>query len=372
DAVGKPTNVEVVATGTESATLSWDAPRPAEFSHYGVSLNPIEDGAIQFRGDVVIEDFSAPAATIEGLAPETEYFVVVHAEVTERMVVEAKAYTTVETAALTPPPAPTNLSVSNRGLTAVEITWDAPKTAESVDRYSIFEGGEKSHSAGDTEATVAGLQPDSSYTIGVAAVDSEDERSEQATIEVTTQAAPDGVGVRAFDVSGEPDATPPSARVSFSGSDPDPTLSISGAYMLPTPCQMLALDRLAVEDGTITVALTDVDVRYGCPMMTDPVAWDLELDLDERPESVVVEYPDQDWSTTWDGNPPGPDDHRDAGLRADRGRRPDRGGARARRGPRGPDWLYPRRDQFRSVGGDDHRRELSRRVRRHRNAIHCR
>ncbi|WP_459191673.1 endo-1,4-beta-xylanase [Halosimplex sp. J119] len=95
-----------------------------------------------------------------------------------------------------PPTTPANLSVTSTTDSTVTVSWDASTDngTAGLDHYAVSVDGSQDQTvgAGMTTATVDGLSADTSYQIGVSAVDGAGNESDAATVEATTDAADDG------------------------------------------------------------------------------------------------------------------------------------------------------------------------------------
>lgn len=193
-----PSNVSVTGSTTSSLTVDWDAAGDAGGSglaRYDVAL----DGT-----NVQQIPAGTTTATLDGLATDTEYTVGVTA-VNGAGNASATVTVTGDTAAdTTPPAAPTNLASPARTDTTVDLSWDAVG-ASDLDHYVVSLDGsqEQTVSAGTTTATVSGLSADTTYTLGVAAVDDAGNASSETTVSVSTDAASGGSVVWAVNAGGD-------------------------------------------------------------------------------------------------------------------------------------------------------------------------
>ncbi|WP_415380359.1 fibronectin type III domain-containing protein [Halosimplex sp. TS25] len=91
------------------------------------------------------------------------------------------------------PSPPAALTVDGANAATVAVSWSAPPDAgaSGVDRYDVTVDGTKRGEAapGTRRAAITDLAPDTTYDIGVAAVDEEGEVSPPARTEVTTATA---------------------------------------------------------------------------------------------------------------------------------------------------------------------------------------
>jgi len=95
-----------------------------------------------------------------------------------------------------PPSVPENLSVSATTDSTVTVSWDgvSDNGSSGLDQYVVWVDGSEDGTvgAGMTTATVEGLSAETSYTIGVTAVDGAGNESDAATVSATTAASEDG------------------------------------------------------------------------------------------------------------------------------------------------------------------------------------
>jgi len=103
----------------------------------------------------------------------------------------------------TAPDTPTNLTATDATSSSITVSWDAvtDNGTSGLDHYNVFVDGSQDQQvpAGTSMATVGSLSADTSYEIGVSAVDGAG--NESSTVAVTASTDADGSG----------DATPPTA-----------------------------------------------------------------------------------------------------------------------------------------------------------------
>ena len=170
---GTPRNVSASVTGTDTVSLTWDAPstgNPASFT-YAVSGS----GTIEVSGT---------SATVSGLSPGTEYTFSVSA--TNSAGTGDAATDTVTTWQLPGPPR--NVSASVTGTDTVSLTWDAPSTGNPAS-FTYAVSGSGTIEVSGTSATVSGLSPGTEYTFSVSATNSAG-TGDAATDTVTTWQLP--------------------------------------------------------------------------------------------------------------------------------------------------------------------------------------
>ncbi|ACV12565.1 glycoside hydrolase family 9 [Halorhabdus utahensis DSM 12940] len=96
----------------------------------------------------------------------------------------------------TAPTAPSNLSVVETTASSAEVEWEAASDegGSGLDHYTISVAGDfdQQVGAGTTTATVEELDAETTYEIGVSAVDGAGNESDTVTVEATTDEADDG------------------------------------------------------------------------------------------------------------------------------------------------------------------------------------
>ena len=159
-----PQNFSASATGTTSASLSWNAPSegiPSTFT-YSVSASGVNASQISVSGT---------SATVTGLTAGTDYSFSVTA--TNSAGTGTAASDSVTTWQL--PGQPQSLSVSVTGTTTASLSWNAPSTGiPSTFTYSVSASGVDASqiSVSGNSATVTGLTAGTEYTFSVAATNS--------------------------------------------------------------------------------------------------------------------------------------------------------------------------------------------------------
>ncbi|QLH77152.1 fibronectin type III domain-containing protein [Halosimplex rubrum] len=189
-----PTNLSVTGTTSTSISVDWDAVTDTGGSG-------LESYAVHVDGsEVQTVAAGTTSATVDGLSAETSYTVAVSAvdgAGNESAMTSASA-TTDAAGDSTAPSAPANLSVTGTSSSSVSVGWDAVTDSggSGLDHYVVsLDGSEdRTVAAGTTAVTVDGLSADSSYEVGVAAVDGAGNASAVATVTATTDASDDGGG----------------------------------------------------------------------------------------------------------------------------------------------------------------------------------
>ncbi|MDR1865443.1 MAG: fibronectin type III domain-containing protein [Bacteroidales bacterium] len=85
------------------------------------------------------------------------------------------------------PGKPANLK-TERTATSITLSWDASIDDESIARYNIYLNGAKTDETTQTDFMLAGLTPETGYTVGVEAVDNKGNLSDRTSARVTTLA----------------------------------------------------------------------------------------------------------------------------------------------------------------------------------------
>jgi len=198
-----PSNLSVSGTSASSIDVAWDAASDSGGSgldHYDVSL----DGSL---------DQQVPAgttsATVADLSADTSYEVGVSAvdgagNESGTSTVAATTDAGGSDGDTTPPTTPSNLTATATSTSSVELSWDASADSDSgLDHYVVSVDGsqDRTVAAAATGAVVDGLAPDTSYEIGVSAVDGAGNESDAATVSVVT--TPDGEGGNGGDGNGD-------------------------------------------------------------------------------------------------------------------------------------------------------------------------
>jgi len=94
-------------------------------------------------------------------------------------------YVSARTKDLTPPAPPANLR-AEPDMYKIRLTWDAATDNVAVDKYAVYVNGRRFSRPKYTTATVTGLDPETTYTIGVETLDTSGNASERVTIQVST------------------------------------------------------------------------------------------------------------------------------------------------------------------------------------------
>jgi hypothetical protein len=117
---------------------------------------------------------------------------------------------------------PANLTVTNTTASSIAVNWDSSSASgTSVDHYVVSAGGTSMNvPAGTTQATIDGLESDTSYTVRVTAVGADGTKSDAATVSATTDTSGGGeeqtVSVQLSNGTVNPDGTT-TASIMLSG-----------------------------------------------------------------------------------------------------------------------------------------------------------
>ncbi|MFI7121229.1 fibronectin type III domain-containing protein [Amycolatopsis sp. NPDC049868] len=198
EAPSVPAGLATTDITQSSVALSWNA----SSDNVGVV------GYDVFNGGTLVKSVTGTSATVDGLAPDTEYSFTVVAKDAAGNASAASAAVTARTQAAPDTQAPTvpgNPRSTGTTQTSVSLEWNAATDNVGVAGYDVFNGGTLVKSVTGTSATVDGLAPDTEYSFTVVAKDAAGNASAaSAAITVRTQAAPDTV---APGVPGNPRST---------------------------------------------------------------------------------------------------------------------------------------------------------------------
>jgi len=158
---------------------------------------------------------------------------------------------------VTPPTAPSNLSVTTTTPSSAEIAWDAAtdEGGSGLDHYAVYVDGslDQQVPAGTTSATIADLAAETAYEVGVSAVDGAGNESETVTVDVTTDAGDDTTPPTVPGDLSVDGTTATSIDVAWSGaSDGGTGVDAYAVYVDGSRDQ-------AVEAGTTTATVEELD-----------------------------------------------------------------------------------------------------------------
>ena len=178
-----PTSPAVTATTQTSITVSW----AASSDNVGVT------GYRLYQNGTQAGTTTGTSYTLGGLTCATSYTLAV-AAVDAAGNVSAQTTLSATTNAcpdVTPPSAPSGLSISGVGQTAVTLSWAASNDNVGVTGYRLYQGGSQVGTSLTTSYLFSGLVCGTAYTFAVAAVDAAGNVSAQTTLSATTNACPD-------------------------------------------------------------------------------------------------------------------------------------------------------------------------------------
>ena len=178
-----PTGLATSAIGQTSVALSWNA----STDDVGVT------GYRVFRDGSQVGTPSATSFSFTGLTCGTTYTLGV-AAVDAAGNVSGIATSNVATAACpdtTPPSTPTGLATSAIAATSANLSWTASTDNIAVTGYRLFRDGSQVGTSATTNFSFTGLTCETTYMLGVAAVDAAGNVSGTASESVPTAACPD-------------------------------------------------------------------------------------------------------------------------------------------------------------------------------------
>ncbi|WP_233594981.1 DUF6801 domain-containing protein [Amycolatopsis sp. WAC 04169] len=177
-----PGNPRSTGTTQTSVNLEWNAAT----DNVGVT------GYDVFNGSTLVKSVAGTSATVDGLAPDTEYSFTVVAKDAAGNASTPSAAITVRTQAApdtVAPAAPGNPRSTGSTQTSVSLAWDAATDNVGVTGYDVLKGTEVVKSVTGTSATVDGLTADTEYTFTVVAKDAAGNKS-AASAPVTAKTKP--------------------------------------------------------------------------------------------------------------------------------------------------------------------------------------
>ncbi|URN96539.1 MAG: fibronectin type III domain-containing protein [Candidatus Pristimantibacillus lignocellulolyticus] len=176
-----PGNLRSTNVTTNSVSLAWNA----STDNVGVT-----GYTVSFGNSTV--NVSGTTATINGLAANTDYTFTVKARDAAGNLSNASNAVTVKTV-LPPvdtiaPTVPTNLQVTGKSTSSVNLSWTASTDNVGVTGYTVSYGGTSVNVTG-TNATINGLSAGTTYTFTVTAKDAAGNLSAAATVQATTDSS---------------------------------------------------------------------------------------------------------------------------------------------------------------------------------------
>jgi len=182
-APARPTGLQSTAHET-TIEFSWNASTGAA----GVK------GYNLYLDDVFKTFVSATQYNFTGLQPYTPYTLTVEAVANDNMLSE-KASLPVQTTDETPPTMPTNLQGTVINQYSISLSWNASTDNVAVTEYHIYLNGERERRVYTLGYTLTGLDPETIYLIEVEARDAAGNRSEKASILLSTSKTTDTINV---------------------------------------------------------------------------------------------------------------------------------------------------------------------------------
>lgn len=175
DEIPRPSGLKAEPIDEHSIRLTWTRIQEAEY--YRVYLD-----------STLVDSTRTASYTFHGMKTYTVYTMYVQA-VSAYGESSEWGYSSSRTLDMTPPAAPKNLSAEPMDDDQMQITWDAAVDNVGVKYYIIYVDGVRHSLSKRTCATISGLSPATTYTIEVEAVDTSDNHSERASLQVTAGVA---------------------------------------------------------------------------------------------------------------------------------------------------------------------------------------
>lgn len=172
DMIGRPAGLEAEPIDEHSVKVTWKN----------------VDEAVYYRlyvDSMLVDSTETNKYTFTGLETYTSYrfFAEAVSATGER---SDWGYVQARTKDLTLPTPPTNLRTIEVGMYKIVLTWDAGTDNVGVGRYVVYVNGKKYSRPQYTTITITGLDPGTDYLIEVETLDTSDNASERASIQVTT------------------------------------------------------------------------------------------------------------------------------------------------------------------------------------------
>ena len=186
-----PTDVNVSDITATGAKITWTASTDnIEVAGYNLYYENEDKELTPINTELI----TRTEYELTGLTPETTYRIVVEAVDTSDNKEQAEAVAVTTTKDTTAPDAPTNVMASDITATGLKITWDASADNVKVAGYNLYYQGENAELTlinqdgviEETEYTLTGLTPETTYQIVVEAVDTSDNKAQANAVEVTT------------------------------------------------------------------------------------------------------------------------------------------------------------------------------------------
>ncbi len=186
-----PTDVNVSDITATGAKITWTASTDnIEVAGYNLYYENEDKELTPINTELI----TRTEYELTGLTPETTYRIVVEAVDTSDNKEQAEAVAVTTTKDTTAPDAPTNVMASDITATGLKITWDASADNVKVAGYNLYYQGENAELTlinqdgviEETEYTLTGLTPETTYQIVVEAVDEAGNIARARAVEVVT------------------------------------------------------------------------------------------------------------------------------------------------------------------------------------------
>ena len=195
----KPTGFKQLVTTPTAVVLSW-SPSTDNVGVVGYGV---------FQGASRVAAVSDPTVALSGLACGNTYSYLVDAvdAAGNRSLLGTAYVSTSACGDSSAPTAPANLALTAKNETSLSLGWTASSDDVGIAGYRVLVDGAPRMSVTQTNATLAGLECDTSYAIGVDAYDAAGNRSAAADLTAGTDACP---AAPPPPPAPTPDTTPPS------------------------------------------------------------------------------------------------------------------------------------------------------------------
>ena len=178
-----------------------EIPRPA-----GLEADPIDENSIKvswhnvseaayyrvYVDSVLVDSTTTNSYTFTGLQTYTSYHFFAQA-VSAFGESSDWGYVSARTKDLTPPTPPTNLRVAEVTMYKIVLNWDAGTDNIAVEKYAVYVNGKRYSRPKYTTVSITGLDPATTYHIEVKTLDTSDNESEGATLDITTLSTTTGL-----------------------------------------------------------------------------------------------------------------------------------------------------------------------------------
>ena len=216
-----PANLRVMGVTVSSVSLAWDA-AVDNFAVVSYRIYGDADGAASDGGPTLLASTSSTDTVVTGLTPGAAYsFSVSSVDIAgnESAVGDAVAIRTAAGDDTAKPTPPSDLRVKSNTATAVELAWTASDDNDTVEEYRVYEGANVVVASSSLSVQITGLDPYSTHTYEVTAVDAAENESPRSDAVTVTTAASDGVDPSP---SAEPSVTPEPSPTASPSPSPEP------------------------------------------------------------------------------------------------------------------------------------------------------